>query len=104
MGQAGDRLKRHRRRLAEQALQRIEVVVPVEDGRRLRDLAAALRSGEGRRDVIRRAIDASLKAEEAAVTGGSLFHFIGNPLFEDFELELPDRKSVVYRPVDFSEK
>jgi hypothetical protein len=103
MDESGERVKRHRRRLAQRALQRVEVLVPVEDGPRLRNLAAALRNA-ARRDSVRRAVDASLQSDHAALTGAALFHFIGDPLFEGFELELPDRKSTSYEPIDLSEE
>jgi len=101
MDQSGERVKRHRRRLAQRALQRVEVLVPVEDGPRLRNLAAALRN-VARRDSVRRAIDAGLQNVDTALTGAALFHFLDDPLFEGFELELPDRKSIRSEPVDFS--
>src|SRR5260370_42494371 len=103
MWQSNERWKRRRRRLADDELKRVEIVVPVEDRDRLKRLAKALRRNDATRDEMRRAIDAKL-APESAANGLSLFPFLGNPLFRDFELELPDRNTDSYTPVDFSEE
>jgi hypothetical protein len=99
----GERIKRHRARLADKALKRVEVVVPGSDTDRLKRVAASLRSNDTNAAALRREID-SRTVRQGTETGLSLFPFLGDPLFEDFELELPDRKSDVHTPVDFSDE
>jgi hypothetical protein len=101
MSQTAERVRRHRRRLVDGALKRVEVVVPAEDVDRLKRVAATLRRHDSVALALRRQLDLRTAAPSGA-TGLSLFPFLGDPLFEDFELELPDRNSGTHTPVDLS--
>jgi len=81
----------------------VEVIVPAEDVDRLKRIAATLRSHDPSALALRQQLDLRTGAPSGA-TGLSLFPFLGNPLFEDFELELPDRNCDTYTPVDLSEE
>jgi hypothetical protein len=103
MSAVTQRVRQHRSRMRDGALRRLEVVVPVQDADRMKRVAHTLRQNDARASRLRRDIDAQTNSESEA-TGASLFHFLGDPLFEDFELELPEREVETGRPVDLSEE